>query len=103
MVKENHDGVVRADKGHYAFFMESVSIEYEVQRFCRLTQVGEMLDDKGYGIAMIKSKYVGRDLQKPTYVVHIHTYGSTYIHLYYLLLLSHHILCGVWYRGNVLT
>lgn len=96
MVKENHDGVVRADKGHYAFFMESVSIEYEVQRFCRLTQVGEMLDDKGYGIAMIKSKYVGRDLQKPTYVVH--TYLWKYIYplvLFVTIVASHTMWCVV--------
>lgn len=57
MVKENKDGVARAERERYAFFMESVSIEYEIERHCNLTQVGQMLDEKGYGIAMRKSKY----------------------------------------------
>lgn len=32
--------------------MESTSIEYVIERNCELTQVGSMLDSKGYGIAM---------------------------------------------------
>lgn len=32
--------------------MESTSIEYVIERNCELTQVGGMLDSKGYGIAM---------------------------------------------------
>lgn len=52
--KNNQEGVERVQKGkgRYAFFMESTSIEYEVERKCDLTQVGGLLDSKGYGIAM---------------------------------------------------
>ena len=57
MVTENKDGVKLAeDFNNYAFFMESTSIEYEIQRHCSLQQYGKLLDDKGYGIAMKKSK-----------------------------------------------
>nr|CAH7752037.1 unnamed protein product [Callosobruchus chinensis] len=50
----NHEGVERVvkGKGGYAFLMESTSIEYVIERNCELTQVGGMLDSKGYGIAM---------------------------------------------------
>nr|CAH7717520.1 unnamed protein product [Callosobruchus chinensis] len=53
-VKENDEGVLRAAKKKYAFFMESTSIEYAVQRHCTLKQYGGLLDEKGYGIAMRK-------------------------------------------------
>ncbi|KAJ3640718.1 hypothetical protein Zmor_027262, partial [Zophobas morio] len=56
MVTENKDGVKLAeDFNNYAFFMESTSIEYEIQRHCSLQQYGKLLDDKGYGIAMKKN------------------------------------------------
>ncbi|KAJ1521640.1 hypothetical protein ONE63_003287 [Megalurothrips usitatus] len=50
----NPKGVERVlqNKGDYAFFMESTSIEYETARKCELRQVGGLLDSKGYGIAM---------------------------------------------------
>jgi len=41
----------------YAFFMESSTIEYIVERNCELAQVGGLLDNKGYGIAMPLSEY----------------------------------------------
>lgn len=47
---EGKDRVLR-DK-QYAFFMESSTIEYIVERNCDLAQVGGLLDNKGYGIAM---------------------------------------------------
>lgn len=55
----NVEGVERVvkGKGSYAFLMESTSIEYVVERNCDLTQVGGMLDSKGYGIAMPPSKF----------------------------------------------
>lgn len=58
MMKSNQDGVdkVLSNKGEYAFLMESASIQYEVQRKCTLRQVGNELDNKGYGIAMPKSE-----------------------------------------------
>lgn len=58
MVGQNLDGVLKAERENYAFFMESTSIEYETQRHCNLTQVGSELDEKGYGIAMRKSKII---------------------------------------------
>lgn len=54
----NAEGVERVAKSKrgYAFFMESTSIEYVVERNCELTQVGGLLDSKGYGVAMPLSK-----------------------------------------------
>ncbi|XP_061714375.1 glutamate receptor ionotropic, kainate 2 isoform X2 [Cydia pomonella] len=49
--KEGEERVMRG-KGAYAYLMESTTIEYVVERNCDLTQVGGMLDSKGYGIAM---------------------------------------------------
>lgn len=48
----NDDGVARVEKGNYAFMMESVPMEYQTVRKCKLMQVGELLDSKGYGIAL---------------------------------------------------
>lgn len=42
----------------YAYLMESVSIEYYTERNCNLTQVGEKLDDKNYGIGMRQSERI---------------------------------------------
>jgi glutamate receptor, ionotropic, invertebrate len=55
----NTEGVERVSKGKmsYAFLMESTAIEYHAQRNCNLTQIGGLLDSKGYGIAMPVSKY----------------------------------------------
>lgn len=52
-VKDNNEGMKRVlREKNYAFFMESATIEYMVERHCELTQVGGLLDNKGYGIAM---------------------------------------------------
>lgn len=60
MTKSNKVGVDRvlSDDEEYAFLMESASIDYEVQRKCKLRQVGNPLDNKGYGIVMTKSKLI---------------------------------------------
>lgn len=57
-VSNNAEGEERVVKGNrmYAFLMESTSIEYIVERNCNLTQIGGLLDSKGYGIAMPVSK-----------------------------------------------
>lgn len=55
--KEGEERVMRG-KGSYAYLMESTTIEYVVERNCDLTQVGGMLDSKGYGIAMPPSETV---------------------------------------------
>lgn len=59
MTSSNPEGQARVKEGGYAFLMESTSIEYITERQCDLTQVGGLLDDKGYGIAMRKSKAFG--------------------------------------------
>ncbi|XP_068238713.1 glutamate receptor ionotropic, kainate 2-like isoform X2 [Palaemon carinicauda] len=53
-VRSNADGVkkVQNENGHYAYLMESTSIEYVVERHCDLTQIGGLLDTKSYGIAL---------------------------------------------------
>lgn len=50
---EGIDKVLQAD-GKYAYMMESASIEYNIERNCNLTQIGGLLDTKGYGIATRK-------------------------------------------------
>lgn len=52
--KDNYKGINMVKKGNFAFLMESTSIDYEVQRDCELTQIGGLLDHKGYGIALRK-------------------------------------------------
>lgn len=37
--------------------MESTSIEYITERHCGVAQIGGLLDEKGYGIAMRKSTF----------------------------------------------
>ncbi|KAI1298750.1 Glutamate receptor ionotropic, kainate 2 [Halotydeus destructor] len=53
-VPSNKAGKLRVAKGNYAFLMESASIEYIIERNCNLTQIGSLLDSKGYGIATRK-------------------------------------------------
>ncbi|XP_026489844.2 glutamate receptor ionotropic, kainate 2-like [Vanessa tameamea] len=50
---EGRDRVQRS-KSKYAFFMESTSIEYYMQKYCDLKMIGK-LDSKDYGIAMPKN------------------------------------------------
>lgn len=50
----NDKGINMVKKGNFAFLMESTSIDYMVQRDCELTQIGGLLDHKGYGIALRK-------------------------------------------------
>ncbi|XP_068994310.1 glutamate receptor ionotropic, kainate 2 isoform X8 [Neodiprion pinetum] len=45
------EGIRRVLQGDYAFLMESTMLDYIVQRDCNLTQIGGLLDSKGYGIA----------------------------------------------------
>lgn len=58
--KTNDEGVSRVKKenGNYAFMMESVPMEYQTNKECTIQHVGELLDSKGYGIALpINSPY----------------------------------------------
>lgn len=56
LTKDNDEGLRRAIKENYAYLMESSSIQYLIERNCEVTQVGELLDDKNYGIGMRKGK-----------------------------------------------
>ena len=49
-VKTSTEGIERVRKGGYAFLMESTMIDYQIQRYCDLMQVGGLLDTKGYGV-----------------------------------------------------
>ncbi|XP_071569140.1 glutamate receptor ionotropic, kainate 2 isoform X4 [Temnothorax nylanderi] len=53
-VQSYEEGVKRVLEGDYAFLMESTMLDYAVQRDCNLTQIGGLLDSKGYGIATPK-------------------------------------------------
>jgi ionotropic glutamate receptor len=57
-VKKNQEGIDRVKDESYAFLMESTSIEYTVQRECKLTQIGGFLDNKGYGIGLPEGKMI---------------------------------------------
>ncbi|KYN07451.1 Glutamate receptor, ionotropic kainate 2 [Cyphomyrmex costatus] len=54
LMKSNEDGLWKVQHENYAYFMESSSIEYIKHRYCNVTQIGGLLDAKGYGIAMRK-------------------------------------------------
>lgn len=56
----NEKGVDRVinSRHKYAFFMESSSIEYQINSKCGLKQIGGLLDSKFYGIAVPIGKFV---------------------------------------------
>jgi len=49
------DRVVKS-KRQYAFLMESTTIEFEMERNCEIDKIGGLIDNKGYGIALPRSK-----------------------------------------------
>uniref|UniRef100_A0A4W2IGI1 Glutamate receptor n=1 Tax=Bos indicus x Bos taurus TaxID=30522 RepID=A0A4W2IGI1_BOBOX len=50
LVKNSDEGIHRVLTTDYALLMESTSIEYVTQRNCNLTQIGGLIDSKGYGV-----------------------------------------------------
>merc|ERR1712032_1300079 len=54
MANSNADGVdkVLTSRGTFVYIMESGSVDYEVARNCRLTQVGKMFWPRSYGLAL---------------------------------------------------
>lgn len=56
LMDSNEKGVWKVQHDNYAYLMESSSIEYIKQRKCNVTQIGGLLDAKGYGIAMRKGR-----------------------------------------------
>lgn len=61
--KSYDEGLSRVLQGDYAFLMESTMLDYMVQRNCNLTQVGGLLDSKGYGIATPMGKLRNQQLE----------------------------------------
>lgn len=57
LVKNNEEGIQRTLTADYALLMESTTIEYITQRNCNLTQVGGLIDSKGYGIGTPMGKW----------------------------------------------
>ncbi|XP_075772161.1 LOW QUALITY PROTEIN: glutamate receptor ionotropic, kainate 5 [Pelodiscus sinensis] len=51
-VRSTEEGIARVLNSKYAFLLESTMNEYHRQRDCNLTQIGGLLDTKGYGIGM---------------------------------------------------
>lgn len=51
-VANSKEGERRVLQGDYAYFAESSTIEYMVERNCELMQVGQWLDSKGFGIGL---------------------------------------------------
>ena len=54
--KEGKDRVIK-DDGAYAFFMEAAALQYYMERDCELTQIGGLLDNKGYGVGLPPGKH----------------------------------------------
>ena len=54
--QEGMDRVMKED-GAYAYFMEEAALQYYMERNCELTQIGGLLDNKGYGIGLPLGKY----------------------------------------------
>ncbi|KAG7262846.1 hypothetical protein CRUP_035905 [Coryphaenoides rupestris] len=50
LVKSIEEGIQRVLRSDYALLMESTTIDYVTRRNCNLTQVGGIIDSKGYGI-----------------------------------------------------
>ncbi|KAJ0183044.1 hypothetical protein K1T71_001020 [Dendrolimus kikuchii] len=53
--RTNAMGIKKVETEMYAFLMESTTIEYIIERNCKVAKVGDLLDSKGYGIAMKKN------------------------------------------------
>ncbi|XP_010868626.1 glutamate receptor ionotropic, kainate 4 isoform X1 [Esox lucius] len=51
-VTSTEEGINRVLNSNYAYLLESTMSEYYRQRNCNLTQIGGLLDTKGYGIGM---------------------------------------------------
>lgn len=107
-VKSYEDGVKRVLEGDYAFLMESTMLDYAVQRDCNLTQIGGLLDSKGYGIATPKGNFEQQFVSVPIVLsfpgipfsvkiqIHLRVFSSqmkdTCRSLEYLTLFSHTII-----------
>ncbi len=57
-VNSSREGIERVLSADYAYLMESSMLEYYVERNCELTQIGGLLDSKGYGLGLPKGKWI---------------------------------------------
>lgn len=73
LTHDNNEGLERALNENYAYLMESSSIQYIIERNCEVTQIGDLLDDKNYGIGMRKGILFQMDF---TYFVKKNLYQS---------------------------
>lgn len=64
LVKSIDDGIQRVMKSDYALITESTTIDYITRRNCNLTQVGGLIDSKGYGIGTPLGKTPLQELQR---------------------------------------
>jgi len=66
MTNSNDEGVdkVLANRGGYAYIMESGSLDYQVARNCRLTQVDKTFWPRGYGLALPTGSPYREELNK---------------------------------------
>uniref|UniRef100_A0A8C4YK11 Glutamate receptor n=1 Tax=Gopherus evgoodei TaxID=1825980 RepID=A0A8C4YK11_9SAUR len=58
-VKSTEEGIARVLNSRYAFLLESTMNEYHRRRNCNLTQIGGLLDTKGYGIGLPLGRELG--------------------------------------------
>lgn len=63
-VKSTEEGIARVLNSKYAFLLESTMNEYHRSLNCNLTQIGGLLDTKGYGIGMPLGKREGNNYHK---------------------------------------
>lgn len=50
-VESVEEGMAKVKAGGYAFILESTTLKYMLKNDCDLIQIGDLFDDKGYGIA----------------------------------------------------
>ncbi|MEQ2163100.1 Glutamate receptor ionotropic, kainate 5 [Goodea atripinnis] len=76
-VKSTEEGIARVLNSKYAFLMESTMNEYHRGLNCNLTQIGGLLDTKGYGIGMPLGEHVTKSAFKHcTKIHHVKTMGE---------------------------
>ncbi|XP_077159510.1 glutamate receptor ionotropic, kainate 2 isoform X6 [Paroedura picta] len=86
LVKSNEEGIQRVLTSDYSFLMESTTIEFVTQRNCNLTQIGGLIDSKGYGVGTpMGSPY--RD-KITIAILHLQEEGKL------------HMMKEKWWRGN---
>ncbi|XP_047413499.1 glutamate receptor ionotropic, kainate 2 isoform X3 [Sciurus carolinensis] len=96
LVKSNEEGIQRVLTSDYAFLMESTTIEFVTQRNCNLTQIGGLIDSKGYGVGTPMASQIGHMLQN----------GSPYRDKITIAILQLqeegklHMMKEKWWRGN---